>query len=49
MEWILYLLIGILVAYAHYKLLDVKKNWETILIAIFWPVVLLADVLVIFI
>lgn len=46
MEWIIYLLVGILVAYAHYKLLDVEKNLEISLIAIFWPVVLLMDVLV---
>lgn len=46
MEWILYLLIGILVAYVHFKLLDVRMPWETSLIAIFWPAVLVLDVLV---
>ena len=48
MEWIEYLYIGILIAYAHYKLLDVRKMWEGALIAIFWPAVLVLDVLVVF-
>ena len=46
MEWILYLLVGILVAYVHFKLLDVRMPLETSLIAIFWPVVLVLDVVV---
>lgn len=46
MEWIIYLLVGILVAYVHFKFLDVRMPWETSLIAIFWPIVLILDVLV---
>lgn len=49
MEWILYLLIGILVAYLHFKLLDVRTPWEFVLIAMFWPVVLVLDALIVFI
>lgn len=54
MEWIAYLLIGILVAYVHskildYRLIDVNWMWESVLIALFWPVVLIIDVLVFFI
>ena len=49
MEWIIYLLVGILVAYVHFKILDFKWMWEIALIALFWPVVLVLDVLVVFI
>lgn len=52
MKWILYLLIGILVAYLHFKLLDVRTPWEFVLIAMFWPVVLVLlvlDALIVFI
>lgn len=54
MEWILYLLIGILVAFVHsmildYRLIDVKWMWESILIAAFWPIVLVLEALIVFI
>ena len=54
MEWIIYLLVGILVAFVHskileYRLIDVKWMWESILIAAFWPVVLVIDAMVVFI
>ena len=48
MEWIVYLLVGILVAFVHFKVLDVRSLWESVLIAIFWPVVLVLDALVAF-
>lgn len=54
MEWIVYLLVGILVAYVHskildYRLIDTKWMWESVLIAIFWPVVLVLEALIAFI
>ena len=54
MEWIVYLLVGILVAYIHskvldYRVIDTKWMWESILIAAFWPVVLVIDAMVVFI
>ena len=54
MEWIIYLLVGILVAFAHskileYRLIDVNWMWESVLIATFWPVVLVIDAMVVFI
>lgn len=49
MEWIIYLLVGIIVAFVHFKLLDVRAMWEGALIALFWPVVLVLDALIVFI
>lgn len=54
MEWFLYLLIGILVGCVHskildYKFIDARWIWESVLIAIFWPVVLIIDAMIIFI
>lgn len=49
MDWIIYLLVGLLLAYAHFKLLDVRTPYEFVLIAMFWPVVLVIDAIVVFI
>lgn len=48
MEWIIYLLIGLAIAFIHYKALDVRAIWELVAIAIFWPVVLVLDALILF-
>ena len=46
MEWIIYLLLGLVIAFIHYKALDVRGAGEFIAIAIFWPVVLVLDALI---
>ena len=46
MEWIIYFLLGLAIAFIHYKALDVRGAWELIAIAIFWPAVLVLDALV---